>query len=104
MSQNVKNGGDRIACTKCDKDYATKASLKNHVTRAHTVTVTVSKETTKVTDVTDTQELDVENEVMEEAKEEQELYDSLDNLVKKIDDPEMAKESKEELLQKVLRL
>jgi len=58
--------------------------------KAHTVS-------TEATTVADATELDAENEVMVEAKEEQDLYDSLDDLVKKNDDPEKVTESWEEL-------
>merc|ERR1712129_22439 len=67
-------------------------------------TMTVASATEDTTTVAAATELNKDDDVMREAKEEQDLYDSLDELIKKIDDPEQGKDSKEELLEKVKRL
>ena len=117
MSDGVKAAVPRFTCTQCDKHYASKQTLKTHMTKAHTVSVDSTivmpntEDLTIVTPVTETEkivsqnsELDVDDDVMVDAKEEQDLYDSLDELIKKIDDPDKANDTKEELLEKVKRL
>ena len=105
MSESVKAAAPRVPCTLCDKDYVNKQGLKHHMTKTHTVskeTTTVASATedtttvapatdniTKVASATDdtpavpaAPELEDDNDVMIDAKEEQDLYDSLDDLVR----------------------
>ena len=103
--------GDKFTCEVCGKALSTKSSLKTHM-KLHSKTTAPMAEKVITTaaeiNMTPSQQLEDDNEVLIEAAEDQDLYDALDDISKKIDEPEKEDESKEELLislrEKVKRL
>ena len=98
--------GDKFSCDVCGKALSSKSSLKTHMKLHSKVSVdptTAAAAAEKVIataeiNMTPSQQLEDDNEVLVEAAEDQDLYDALDEISKKIDEPEKEDESKEELL------